>query len=118
MKVIFIEYPKCSTCQKAKKWLENNKIEYTDRHILEETPTREELKNWIEKSQYDIKKFFNTSGLKYKELKLKEKLSKMNDEEKVELLSSDGMLIKRPLLITDDRILIGFKEKEWEELLK
>ena len=113
MKVIFIEYPKCSTCQKAKKWLENNKIEYTDRHILEETPTREELKNWIEKSQYDIKKFFNTSGLKYKE-----KLSKMNDEEKVELLSSDGMLIKRPLLITDDRILIGFKEKEWEELLK
>ena len=118
MKVIFIEYPKCSTCQKAKKWLENNKIEYTDRHILEETPTREKLKNWIEKSQYDIKKFFNTSGLKYKELNLKEKLSKMNDEEKVELLSSDGMLIKRPLLITDDRILIGFKEKEWEELLK
>ena len=117
MKVIFIEYPKCSTCQKAKKWLENNKIEFTDRHILEETPTKEELKNWIEKSQCDIKKFFNTSGLKYKELNLKEKLSKMKDEEKIELLSSDGMLIKRPLLITNDRILIGFKEKEWEELL-
>ena len=118
MKVIFIEYPKCSTCQKAKKWLENNKVKFTDRHILEDTPTKEELKIWIEESQYDIKKFFNTSGLKYKELNLKEKLSKMTEEEKIELLSSDGMLIKRPLLITDEKILIGFKEKEWQELLK
>lgn len=118
MKDLFIEYPKCSTCKKAKKWLDDKKIEYQDRHIVEETPTQEELKEWIEKSGYEIKKFFNTSGLKYKELNLKEKLSNMTDEEKIELLSSNGMLIKRPLFIAKNKILVGFKEKEWEEYLK
>ena len=116
MKYLFIEYPKCSTCQKAKKWLETNKIEFEDRHIIENTPTYEELEKWISQSNQDVKKFFNTSGLKYKELKLKEKLPNMSDSEKIELLASDGMLIKRPLLISDEAILIGFKEKEWEVL--
>ncbi len=118
MKALFIEYPKCSTCQKAKKWLESNNIEYTDRNIVEETPTANELKTWIAQSQKEIKSFFNTSGLKYKALNLKEKLETMQEEEKIKLLASDGMLIKRPLLITDKKILIGFKQKEWEELIK
>ena len=118
MKNIFIEYPKCSTCQKAEKWLKENKIEYEKRKIVEETPTKKELKNWIKQSGKEIKKFFNTSGLKYKELNLKEKLADMKDEEKINLLSSDGMLIKRPLLITEKEILIGFKEQEWNEKLK
>lgn len=99
MKNIFIEYPKCSTCKKAKKWLEENNIEYVDRNIVEETPTIEELTEWIKISKEDIKKWFNTSGLKYKELNLKEKLLTMNDKEKIELLASDRILIKRPLLI-------------------
>ena len=116
MKTLFIEYPKCSTCQKAKKWLEQNKIEFEDRHILENNPTKEELKKWIKQSGYDIKKFFNTSGMKYKELNLKEKLPNMTDDEKIEVLSTDGMLVKRPLIITDDLILVGFREKEWEQL--
>ena len=114
---LFIEYPKCSTCQKAKKWLEDNKIEFEDRHILEETPTKEELKEWIEKSGKEIKSFFNTSGLKYKELQLKDKLPTMEYEEKIELLASNGMLIKRPLLIYDDKIFTGFRIKEWETIL-
>ena len=116
--VLFIEYPKCSTCKKAKKWLLDNNIEFTDRNIVEDTPTREELKKWIEESKKDIKNFFNTSGLKYKELNLKEKLINMTDEEKIKLLSSDGMLIKRPLVITENKILTGFKEEEWKENLK
>lgn len=114
---LFIHYPKCSTCQKAKKWLENNNISYVERNIVEETPTFQELKEWIEKSEKEIKKFFNTSGLKYKELNLKEKLNEMTLEEKIKLLASDGMLIKRPLLVTDKEIYIGFKEKEWENIL-
>jgi len=115
----FICYPKCSTCQKAKKWLEEHKIKFQERHIVEEIPTKEELKQWLQKSQYPIKKFFNTSGLKYKELNLKEKLPNMSEEEQIKLLASNGMLIKRPILITQDKILIGFKEKEWEtELIK
>lgn len=118
MKCLFIEYPKCSTCKNAKKWLIQNNIEFEDRNIVENTPTKEELEKWIKQSKKEIKKFFNTSGLKYKELNLKEKLPNMTDEEKIELLSSDGMLIKRPLLITDKEILVGFKEKEWEEVLK
>lgn len=118
MKCLFIEYPKCSTCKNAKKWLIQNNIEFDDRNIVENTPTKEELEKWIKQSEKEIKKFFNTSGLKYKELNLKEKLPNMTDEEKIELLSSDGMLIKRPLLITDKEILVGFKEKEWEEVLK
>lgn len=118
MKCLFIEYPKCSTCKNAKKWLIQNNIEFEDRNIVENIPTKEELEKWIKQSKKEIKKFFNTSGLKYKELNLKEKLPNMTDEEKIELLSSDGMLIKRPLLITDKEILVGFKEKEWEEVLK
>lgn len=117
MKNLFIEYPKCSTCQKAEKWLKENKIEYEKRNIVEENPNKEELKKWLEQSGKEIKKFFNTSGLKYKELNLKEKLSEMNDEEKIDLLSSDGMLVKRPLLITQKEILIGFREQEWSEKL-
>ena len=118
MKNLFIQYPKCSTCQKAKKWLDENKIEYEDRHIVEHNPSQEELTKWIEQSGYEIKKFFNTSGMKYKELNLKEKLPTMSDEEKIKLLSTDGMLVKRPLLITDKQILIGFREKEWREKLQ
>ncbi len=118
MENLFIHYPKCSTCQKAKKWLENNNINFNERHIVEEKPSKEELEKWINKSGLMIKKFFNTSGLKYKELNLKEKLPKMSDEEKIELLSTDGMLVKRPLFITHKVILVGFNEKEWEKELK
>lgn len=118
MKNIFIEYPKCSTCKKAKKWLEENKIEFEDRNIIEETPTIEELTEWIKSNELDIKKWFNTSGLKYKELNLKEKLPNMSEEEKIKLLASNGMLIKRPLLITDKGIYIGFKEETWKEIQK
>ena len=113
---LFIEYPKCSTCQKAKKWLDENEIKYEDRHIVEQNPTAEELTKWIKQSGFEIKKFFNTSGLKYKELNLKEKLPNMSDNEKIKLLASDGMLIKRPILISDKVVLLGFKEKEWEVL--
>lgn len=113
---LFIEYPKCSTCQKAKKWLDENEIKYEDRHIVEKNPTADELTKWIKQSGYEIKKFFNTSGLKYKELNLKEKLPNMSDNEKIKLLASDGMLIKRPILISDKGVLLGFKEKEWEVL--
>ena len=116
--VLFIEYPKCSTCKKAKKWLVDNNIEFIDRNIVEDTPTEEELKKWIKDSKKDIKKFFNTSGLKYKELNLKEKLINMTDEEKIKLLSSDGMLIKRPLVINENKILTGFREEEWKETFR
>ncbi len=116
MKNILIEYPKCSTCKKAKKWLEENNIEFEDRHIIEETPTAKELAEWIKASELDIKKWFNTSGLKYKELNLKEKLSNMSDKEKIELLASDGMLIKRPVLVSDKGVLIGFNEDKWNIL--
>ena len=112
MKNLFIEYPKCSTCKKSKKWLEENNIEFEDRNIVEETPTVEELTEWIERSGLDIKKWFNTSGLKYKELNLKEKLNNMNEQEKIELLASDGMLIKRPVLVSDKGIFTGFKGNE------
>ena len=116
MNNIFIEYPKCSTCKKAKKWLEENNIEFSDRNIVEETPTVEELTEWIERSGIDIKKWFNTSGLKYKELNLKDKLINMSYQEKIELLASDGMLIKRPLLVSDKGIFTEFKEDEWNTL--
>ena len=106
--MLFIWYPKCSTCQKAKKWLDDNNIEYTLRDIVLETPTEEELSIWIKESGLDIKKFFNTSGMKYRELGLKDKLDNMSLEEKVKLLSSDGMLIKRPLIV-GDKIIPGFK---------
>lgn len=116
MKNLFIEYPKCSTCQKAKKWLDENNIEYVDRNIVTETPTKEELKKWITKSGLDVRKFFNTSGMKYRELNIKEKIKDMSEDEIYELLASDGMLIKRPLFISDTLILKGFKEKEWEQI--
>ena len=112
----FIEYPKCSTCKNAKKFLEERKISFVDRNIVTDTPRQEELRLWQQKFKIPIKKFFNTSGLKYKELNLKEKLSNMSDDEKIELLSSNGMLIKRPLLVDDNFILIGFKEYEWSEI--
>ena len=118
MKYIFIEYPKCTTCKKAKKWLEDNKIEFIDRNIIDKTPTKKELTEWIEISELDMKKWFNTSGLKYKKLNLKEKLLNMSDKEKIELLASDGMLIKRPILVSDKVILIGFKEEKWSILKK
>ena len=114
--MVFIEYPKCSTCQKAKKYLENKSCEFIDRDIVKNTPSKDELNEIIKKSGKEVNKFFNTSGLKYKELKLKDKLPKMTYEEKIELLASDGMLIKRPLLILDEDVLIGFKEKEWENI--
>lgn len=114
-KMLFIEYPKCSTCKKAKKWLDDNKLTYTDRHIKEENPTAEELKDWHKRSNLPLKKFFNTSGLLYKEMNLKEKLKTMTEEEQYELLASDGMLVKRPLVVNGDVILLGFKEAEWKE---
>lgn len=117
MKVLFIEYPKCSTCQKAKKWLTENNIDFTDRHIVEETTSAEELREYIKKSGLDIKKFFNTSGLLYKSMNLKEKLGSMTDDEKIMLLSQNGMLIKRPLLIGDNFALPGFKEDKYKALL-
>lgn len=117
MKNLFIEYPKCSTCKNAKNYLESNRIEYIDRNITLEVPTKEELKDWITKSGKDIKKWFNTSGLVYKELNLKEKLDEMTEDEKISLLSSNGMLIKRPILVTKNKVLIGFKEEEWKDIL-
>lgn len=117
MKNIFIQYPKCSTCKNAKKWLEENGVDFIDRHIVDETPTIDELKKWIVLSQKEIKKWFNTSGLKYKEMNLKEKLVDMSDEEKINLLASDGMLIKRPILVTNKGVCVGFKVEEWENVL-
>ena len=118
MLMLFVEYPKCTTCQKAKKWLDENKIEYEDRHIKENNPTLEELKEWHKRSGLPLKKFFNTSGLLYKELKLKDKLPTMSEEEQYELLASDGMLVKRPIIVKDDKILVGFKAETWETVLK
>ena len=115
--ILFVEYPKCSTCQKAKKWLLENQVEFEDRHIIEDNPSKEELKAWYEKSGLPLKRFFNTSGMKYKELKLKDKLPDMTEEEQLELLASDGMLVKRPVLVGDNFVLTGFKEKEWTEKL-
>lgn len=112
--MLFLEYPKCSTCQKAKKWLDGHQVSYTDRHIVEENPTYEELKEWYEKSGLPLKKFFNTSGMIYKELQLKDKLKTMSEEEQLKLLATNGMLVKRPLVVKENCVLIGFKEAEWE----
>ena len=117
MSYLFIQYPKCSTCQKAKQWLEDHGVSYTARHIVEENPTEQELSQWIARSRLPIKRFFNTSGLKYKALELKDKLPLMSEEEMVALLATDGMLVKRPLLIGEDTILVGFKPQEWESIL-
>ena len=111
----FICYPKCTTCQKAQKWLDEKGIKYEIRNIKEENPTFEELKKWHSYSGMPLKKFFNTSGLLYKSMELKSKLPEMNEEEQLKLLATDGMLVKRPLLIGDDFVLTGFREKEWEE---
>ncbi len=110
-------YPKCTTCAKAKKWLDENDIEYTERDIKSENPTADELRAWYQKSGLPLKKFFNTSGLLYKSMELKDKLPLMKDEEKLKLLSTDGMLVKRPLVISEKGIFTGFKEKEWLTLL-
>ncbi|MDO5391343.1 MAG: arsenate reductase family protein [Eubacteriales bacterium] len=115
MQVLFIEYPKCTTCKKAKKWLDEQGIEYIDRHIKEENPTAEELKKWHEISGFPLKRFFNTSGMLYRELGLKDKLPGMSEQEQYALLASDGMLVKRPLLIGEDFVLTGFKEEQWKE---
>lgn len=114
MNNIFIQYPKCSTCKKAKKWLEENDIKFIDRNIVNESLSAVELKEWIKISGKEMKKWFNTSGLKYKEMNLKEKLADMTDDEKLELLASDGMLVKRPILITSKGVCVGFKEDEWK----
>lgn len=117
MMYLFIHYPKCSTCQKAKKWLEAQGVAFEARHIVEENPTVEELSKWIAASGQPVKKFFNTSGLKYKELGLKDKLPSMTDEEQIALLATDGMLVKRPLVIGNGVVLAGFKEDKWAEAL-
>ena len=114
----FICYPKCTTCQKAKKWLDDNKIEYNLRDIKEDKPSFSELTAWYKMSGLPLKKFFNTSGLLYKSMELKTKLPKMSEEEQLKLLASDGMLVKRPLVIGNDFVLVGFKETEWSEQLK
>ena len=114
----FICYPKCTTCQKAKKWLDEKAVSYELRDIKESNPTYDELKEWYGKSGLPLKKFFNTSGLLYKSMELKNKLPEMSDEEQLRLLATDGMLVKRPILICNDRVLVGFKEKEYEELFK
>lgn len=116
--MLVLVYRKCSTCQKALKWLEEHHVEYEERPIVEQNPTYEELKEWYTKSGLSLKKFFNTSGLLYKDMKLKEKLPAMSEEEQLKLLATNGMLVKRPLVVGDDFIMTGFKEKEWEEKIK
>lgn len=117
MSILFVEYPPCSTCKKAKKWLDEHGIQYTDRHIKENPPTVGELKQWYAASGYPLKKFFNTSGLQYKALGLKDKLPTMTEEEQLALLATDGMLVKRPVVVGDSFVMTGFREAEWEEKL-
>ena len=116
MKPLFLQYPACGTCQKAKKWLTENQVEFTNRLIVDENPTVEELKKWIPMSGLPVKKFFNTSGLVYKELQLKDKLPLMSEEEQIALLATNGKLVKPPLVVTDNFVLVGFKAEEWEKL--
>lgn len=115
--MLFLEYPKCSTCRKAKKWLDTHNVTYVDRHIVENNPTYDELKQWHEKSGLPLKKFFNTSGIMYKNLQLKDKLQTMSEEEQLKLLATNGMLVKRPLIVDGDMVLTGFRETEWAEKL-
>lgn len=118
MNNLFIHYPKCSTCIKARKWLDNNHISYISRHIVDENPTTEELTQWITKSGLPVKKFFNTSGNLYKELKLSEQLSSLTESEQISILATNGMLVKRPILVTDSCVLVGFKDiDQWEQLI-
>lgn len=116
--ILVLEYPKCSTCKKALKWLEENEVPFTKRHIGEENPSEQELTEWYHKSGLPLKKFFNTSGLLYKSMGLKDKLPQMSEDEMLKLLATDGMLVKRPLLVSDEFVLVGFKETEWTEQLK
>lgn len=115
--MLFIEYPKCTTCINAKKWLDAHSIAYTDRHIVEDNPSYDELKQWYERSGIPLKKFFNTNGMIYKEMQLKDKLSAMSEEEQLKLLASNGMLVKRPFVVEGDMVITGFKEAEWAEKL-
>ena len=115
--MLFLEYPPCSTCRKARAWLDEHGVEYTARHIKEENPSYEELKLWYERSGLPLKKFFNTSGLLYKSLNLKEKLPAMTEEEQLRLLATDGMLVKRPLVVLEDAVLTGFREADWQKTL-
>ncbi len=115
--MIFVCYPKCSTCQKAKKWMDEHNVEYTERHIAEDNPTYDELKEWHEKSGLPLRKFFNTSGKLYKEMQLKDKLPSMSEEEQLKLLATNGMLVKRPIIVSEDKVLVGFKEAEWAEII-
>ena len=115
--MLFLEYPNCSTCRKAKKWLDTHNVTYVDRHIVENNPTYDELKQWHEKSGLPLKKFFNTSGIMYKNLQLKDKLQTMGEEEQLKLLATNGMLVKRPLIVDGDMVLTGFREAEWAEKL-
>jgi len=116
--VLVLVYRKCSTCMKALKWLEENKVDFEERPIVEQNPTYEELKEWYQRSGLPLKKFFNTSGLVYKELQLKDKLPQMTEEEQLQLLATNGKLVKRPLVVSDDFVLVGFKEAQWQEKMK
>ena len=118
MATLFLQYPACSTCQKAKKWLTENNIEYTNRLIVEDNTTAEEVKAWIPRSGLPIKKFFNTSGVLYREQGMKDKIKTLSEDELLDILASDGMMVKRPLIIGEDKVLVGFKEPEWESNLK
>lgn len=118
LNLLFLEYPPCSTCKKAKKWLDEHNHSYTSRHIKEQNPTADELRLWYKKSELPLKRFFNTSGLLYKSMSLKDKLPDMSEEEQLNLLSTDGMLVKRPILVSESFVLVGFKEAEWADKLK
>lgn len=117
MKTLFIEYPKCTTCKKAKKFLQEKGVEFEDRHIVEANPTKEEILKWIDMSGLEFKKFFNTSGILYREMGLKDKIKNITKEEAAEILSSNGMLVKRPILIKDEKIVLGFKEEVYKEMV-
>lgn len=118
MSILFVEYPKCTTCVRAKKFLNNNELDFTDRHIVENKPTKDELREWLNKSGLSINKFFNTSGKLYREMGLKDKVKVLEKEELLEILASDGMLVKRPIIVTEETVLVGFKEEQWLEKLK
>lgn len=115
--MLFVHYPKCTTCKRAKKWLDEHQISYEERDIKENNPSLEELKEWYQRSGLPLKRFFNTSGILYKEIKLKDKLPEMSEDEQLALLASDGMLVKRPIVVTKESVLVGFKEAQWEEEL-
>lgn len=116
--MLFVCYPKCSTCKKAEQWLKQKGLQFETRHIKDNHPTKEELSDWVKRSGLPVKRFFNTSGMIYRELGLKDRLPEMSEEEQIELLSTDGMLVKRPILVTENEVKVGFREKEWEEILK